>query len=268
MKLSISSTLACAAFLAASTSHAFAPASVSTTTRQGAVSSSALTATMDVEALLAKARQLKAEAAAAEDALHANRLDKVSNKNKELDGFIDKLFFADADTTSVTGVANRLKEHHWSTDRIMQIVRRLHDREVAASGKGHVVVASNDRVQQSNPQELTKVTGLIDRLMEAAELIDEEYMSVKRQSKEQKYLSHVDLDHWTVGDLAGHLKRQVGELRREHDEQFQDRLESFYEAQRKEKKHAPPKDSKKKKDDLDEYWPWEFWNMSNRQNMI
>ncbi|CAB9529772.1 expressed unknown protein [Seminavis robusta] len=48
--------------------------------------------TTDIEALLAKARQLKAEAAAAEQELHKEQLEKKQCKDSELDEFIDKLF--------------------------------------------------------------------------------------------------------------------------------------------------------------------------------
>ena len=164
------------------------------------------------------------------------------------------------------GLMDRLKKCHWSTDRLLQIVKRLHEREIVAQGKGLVAASQFDVgtmtapttatsttqghgfvARKPNPTELARVQGLIDRLMEAAELIDEEYMSIKRQQKEQQYLTHVELDHWTKGELAGHLRRQVGELRREHEEQFQERLESFYEAQRKNKKNPPANNDKNTK---------------------
>lgn len=39
--------------------------------------------------------------------------------------------------------------------------------------------------------------------------------------------------HWGGGDIAGILKAKARELGREHDEQFQKRLNSFYEAAKK-----------------------------------
>ena len=36
--------------------------------------------------------------------------------------------------------------------------------------------------------------------------------------------------HWGGGNIAGILKDKAKELGREHDEQFQKRLESFYDA--------------------------------------
>lgn len=209
---------------------------------------SKLAATMDADELLRKAAQLKAEAAAAEQALHEDLLGKKQQKNDELDGFIDKLF--PQNDESMEGLVGRLKQNHWSTDRLLLIAKRLHEREIAAQGKGHVQASLHhdhtrfESVSQGNPEELARVQGKVDKLLEAAEIIDEEFMAEKRKLKDQKYLSHVDLDHWTVGDLAGNLRRQVGELRREHEEQFQERLESFYEAQRKEKKHPKPDEKK------------------------
>ena len=160
----------------------------------------------------------------------------------ELDSCVDKLFPANDD--SMDGLVSRLKENHWSTEKLLKIAKRIHEREISAQGKGHVTASLHhdhtkfESVSEANSGELARVEGLIDKLIEAAEIIDEEYMAEKRKTKEQTYLNHNDLDHWTMGDLAGNLRRQVGELRREHEDQFQERLESFYEAQRKEKKHA------------------------------
>ena len=214
---------------------------------------------MDVEALLAKAAKLKAEAAAAEQALHTNLLEKKQGKNSELDGCIDKLF--PQNDASIDGLVKRLKENHWSTDRLMEITKRLHEREITAQGKGQVAASLHhdhtkfNKVAEENPAELARVQGLIDRLLEAADTIDEEYLAAKREKKDQTYLNHLDLDHWTMGDLAGNLRRQVGELRREHDEQFQERLESFYEAQRKEKKHPKKEVPKSDEPDYTDRWP-------------
>ena len=200
-------------------------------------SSSALTMAMDAEALLRKARQLKLEAEAAEQALHKDLLEKKQCKDSDLDDCVDFLFPANGN--SMEGLVNRLKESHWSTDKLMQITKRIHEREISAQGKGYVQASLHrdrtkfEKVSAVNREDLARVEGLIDRLIEAAEFIDEEYMAERRKSKEPKHLSHVDMDHWTVGDLAGNLRRQVGELRREHEDQFQQRLESFYEAQRK-----------------------------------
>jgi hypothetical protein len=217
---------------------AFAPYSLAKQSSGTAGTTTRLSATAEVEELLRKAAKLKAEAAAAEQELHKVQLEKKQCKDSDMDDCIDRLF--PLDDNSVSGLAKRLKESHWSTDKLMKVTRRLHEREICAQGKS-TVTASNQKVATTNPKELARVQGLIDRLIEAADVIDEEYMAEKRKSKEQKYLSHVDLDHWTMGDLAGHLRRQVGELRREHEEQFQERLESFYEAQRKNKHHTDKK---------------------------
>jgi len=197
----------------------------------------ALRAAMDAQALLQKARQLKAEAAAAEQALHKDRLEKKQGKDSNLDSCVDRLF--PTSDASVASVVKNLKECKWSTDKLMLITKRIHEREINAQGKGHVEASLGrdttkfENVSAGNEKDLARVEGLIDRLIEAAAVIDEEYMSEKRESKEQKHLSHVDLDHWTMGETAENLRGQVGELRREHEDQFQKRQESFNEAQRK-----------------------------------
>ena len=100
----------------------------------------------------------------------------------------------------IKGLANRLKEHHWSTDKLLEITKRLHEREIAAQGKGHVTASlyhdhtKFEKVTSGNLEELARVETLIDRLIDAAEVIDEEYMAEKRKAKEQKYLTHVELE--------------------------------------------------------------------------
>jgi hypothetical protein len=205
--------------------------------QQGFSPSTLSAASSDAEALMERARKLKAEAETAENELHKNLLEKKGVQNQELDNNIDKLFPQNDDT--VDGVVKRLKESHWSTDRLMQIVQRLHDREMAAQGKGRVTASLQgekthfDRVSDGNTQESERVQGLIDKLIDAADLIDEEFMKKKRSAKDAIYLNHAELEHWTVGELAKNLRGKVRELRREHEEQFQERLESFNEAQRK-----------------------------------
>ena len=201
----------------------------------------------EAEALFEKARKLKAEAEESEHELHTNLLEKKGALNQELDNNIDKLIPKNDD--SVQMVAKRLKEGHWSTDRLLQIVQRLHDREMAAQGKGQVTASVEkdrtqfDRVTKTNEEELSRVRGLIDNLIDAADLIDEEFMVKKRQAKDAIYLNHAELEHWTVGELAKNLRGKVKELRRGHSDEYQERLESFYEAQRK--KDLPPKDNSK-----------------------
>lgn len=179
-----------------------------------------------------------------------NRLNKKDIKEHDLDYRIEMLFPLNDD--SITGLVSRVKESHSSTEKLMQITARLHEREIYAQGKGHVSASLDSdsttfkTVSEENPVELARVQGLIDRLMEAAEVIDEEYMSEKRKQKDTKHLNHNDQDHWTMGELAGHLHRQVGELRREHEKQFQDRMESFNEAQRRNKTGIGKKDETKK----------------------
>mmetsp|Transcript_28852 Transcript_28852/g.44353 ORF Transcript_28852/g.44353 Transcript_28852/m.44353 type:complete len:256 (-) Transcript_28852:908-1675(-) len=206
--------------------------------------SSPATSESEAERLLRKARALAAEAAAEEQALHETLLEKKKSKDKEMDKCIDQLLPTGELATSE--IVERLKKKKWSTDKLLCIVDRLHEREVIASGFEHVEHASHHeqtkftRVAQPDEKELARVTGLIDKIVEAAEAIDEEYMEQKRTNKNLGHLSHVDMEHWTVGEVASTLKNKIREMRRGHDKQFQDRLESFYEAQRK-KDLPPPK---------------------------
>lgn len=220
--------------------HRLVPISLST--------NSANSEETDVERLLRRARELRAEAEAEERALHETLLTQKELKDQELDKCVDALFPPNEDDNgSVDALVNRMKELQYSTDKLLEIVVRLHEREIKAKGIHRVEAyfqhnshTGFERVSKVDQEELERVEGLIDRLVAAAEQIDEEYMKEKRNSKDPSYLSHVDIEHWTVGECGAILSTKIRELRREHDTQFQERLHSFYEAQRKKDLPPPP----------------------------
>jgi len=203
----------------------------------------------DAERLLRRARELKAQAEAETRALHESRLSHKQVKVQQLDKCIDKLFPLNekSDSDNVQALALRLKQLQYSTDKLLEIVTRLHEREIKAKGI-HQVEAYFDhnthtgfeRVSKQDAVELERVSGLIDLLIAAAALVDEEYLVEKRKSNNPNYRSHVEMEHWTVGECASILRGKIRELRREHEAQFQQRLHSFYEAQRKKDLPPPP----------------------------
>jgi len=86
----------------------------------------------DVERLLRRARELKAQAETDTRALHESRLSHNKRKHEQLDKCIDKLFaVGDNDTTAL---ALRLKQLQYSTDELLDIITRLHEREIKAKG--------------------------------------------------------------------------------------------------------------------------------------
>lgn len=201
----------------------------------------------EAQRLLQKARQLKAEAEAEAQALHETLLDQKQVKEKQLDKCIDALF-PPSSPNDIPALVARLKELKYSTDKLLEIIVRLHEREMKAKGIHQVEAffqhdthTGFERVScEVNEAEVERISGMIDSLIAAAEQIDEEYMAEKRKSKNPKYLSHVEIEHWTVGECAATLSGKIRELRREHEQQFQERLRSFYEAQRKKDLPPPP----------------------------
>lgn len=226
----------------------FAPVAVSS--RRAIHHSAPLFASPETEAaqrLLERARQLREEAEQEGHALHETRLTGKDLRNEKLDACIDRLFPSNAKDDSVEALVARLKNLQYSTDKLLEIVTRLYEREMNAMGIHQVEAhfeqnthTGFERVSKANKEEALRVNGLIDRLIEAAEQIDEEYLKERRTAKNARHLSHTELEHWTVGETAKILSGKIGELRREHSEQFQARLHSFYEAQRKKDLPPPP----------------------------
>lgn len=236
--------------------------------RSGRQSSLQSTTESEVEALLRKARELRAQAQQDEAQLHSTLIEKKQEHDNDTDAVIDKLFPAsdgylpklkiDADDKQkeayrqkegqiVNAIVDRLHQHQYSTDKLKDVVSRLVEREVSARGLKHVEPntlqghVAFEVVASPNDEELKRVEGLAERLVEAAKVIDEEYWKEKRVKGEDLKLHHSDVIHWTTGNLSTILKEKLGFLGREHDEQFKKRSEDYYEAARRK-----DKDEKKK----------------------
>lgn len=204
-----------------------------------------MSAISDAEALLAKARALREQAEAEEHQLHSNLIEKKNSQNVATDNIIQKLFpiheinvneKEDDDNYDKVkrALANRIDTMKLSTNMLQNVVERLHEREIAARGLEHVEPTTHHdqvkfvRVASPQEEELVRVQGLIQRLIDAAEVLDEEYL------KHEKDHHHVvDETHWSRGTLSKVLKEKAHFLGREHDEEFKKRLEEYYEAARK-----------------------------------
>lgn len=203
----------------------------------------------EVERLLRQARALKEEAEREEQALHTTLLTQKEFRDQALDKCIDALFPpSEKDTTAVETLVARLKKLQYSTDKLLEIVTRLHERELKAKGIRQVEAYFEQNTHtgfkrvpsEMNEAEAKRIHEMMDKVIEAAEQIDEEYLRERRTAKKARYLTHVEIDHWTVGESASTLRGKIRELRREHEDQFQQRLRSFYEAQRKKDLPPPP----------------------------
>lgn len=186
-----------------------------------------------------KARELREAAKASEDELHSTLIQRKSTRDDATDSIIAHLFPMD-EGDGVCALCDRLRQKHLASDTLVQVVERLNEREVAARGLEHVEhsVHQNQvtfkRVAEPNEVELNKIQGLVIRLIEAAEVLDKEFGEEKSQCN--GVITHSDHMHWGGGNIAGILTDKAKELGREHDEQFQKRLESFYEAAKR--KHS------------------------------
>mmetsp|Transcript_9261 Transcript_9261/g.11692 ORF Transcript_9261/g.11692 Transcript_9261/m.11692 type:complete len:257 (-) Transcript_9261:163-933(-) len=206
--------------------------------RHGTTIRTYMSSMTDVEKLLAKARELREQAASDEHKLHSNLIEKKNCKNAEIDNVIQKLFpvTETPSPSTIKALAKRIQDQMISSSMLKKVVERLHEREIAARGLEHVESSTQDnkvkftRVADPQQEELAKVQGLIQQLIDAAKLIDEEYL------KKGETHHHVDATHWSSGNLSKLLKEKAQYLGREHEEQFKNRLEEYYEAARKKKK--------------------------------
>lgn len=185
----------------------------------------------DAERLLRKARQLREQVQQNEKELHTTLIERKMERDTSTDNIIEYLF----ESCETRGaLCERLRSKRLASDQLVTVVERLHEREIAARGLEHVEPQHQEssvtfkRVSSPDEAELEKIVGLIDRLIEAAEVLDKEFIEHKQGSHEA--ITHADMIHWGAGNAAGILKDKSKQLGREFDEQFLQRLESFHEA--------------------------------------
>lgn len=216
---------------ACAVARSFAPPILTpTATAQSHSKLHATTAQSDAERLLQKARALREAAKTSEDELHSTLIQKKSTRDAATDSIIAHIFPVGVDD-GTCALCDRLRQKHLASDMLVQVVERLNEREVAARGVEHVehhVDSTFKRVAEPNEAELNKIQGLVTRLIEAAEVLDKEF--VEQKSECNGVITHSDMMHWGGGNTAGILTDKANELGREHDEQFQKRQESYYEA--------------------------------------
>lgn len=201
---------------------------------QGTTALSAVAAgESEAERLLRKAKELRAQAEAAEHQVHASLTKKRQDKNAATDQLVDQLFFANSGVL----LADRLRQKRLSIDTLETIVDRLDEREVIAEGKEHVQAkigqdqTNFERVVSRDEAELQRLDGLIDKLIETVKVLDKDFLEEK-QRKGETYVTHTEDQHWGGGKQAERLTNRIHEVRREREEQFQERMKEFNEAQR------------------------------------
>lgn len=149
----------------------------------------------EAERLLRKVKELRQQVKAGEDELHTTLIARKKTLDTATDSNIAHLFpttVVDGDGDDDGGVCalcDRLRQKRLASDVLVRIVERLHEREVAARGLEHVApsmdrddrVTNFVRVSQPNEVELGKIQGLVDRLIEAAEVLDREFIEQKSE---------------------------------------------------------------------------------------
>lgn len=197
----------------------------------------------EAQEMLRKARELRQLAEEEENNLHKTLVTKKQEQDIQTDGVINELFPVNLPQgqAGVWKVAETLEHKRFSAPCLERVVERLHEREIAAKGLEHVEPSLHhphvkfERVADVNEEELRRVQGLIQLLIDAAAVLDEKVL--KERHEKGTATHHVDSTHWCSGELSKRLAEKAHFLGREHEEQFKSRLEEFYEAARK-KKHG------------------------------
>lgn len=173
---------------------AFAPAFAPPTLRAAVHPSASLVAPLrattetEAERLLRKARELRESVKESEDELHSTLIQRKKARDDSSDSLIRGLFPGSDD--GVGALCDRLRRKRLASDALVRIVERLHEREVAARGLEHVEPSVHhdrvtfERVAQPDEAELGRIRGLIDRLIEAAEVLDREFINGKSKRGE------------------------------------------------------------------------------------
>jgi len=204
---------------------------------QRARSASVLSSTKesDIEKLLRKARELRAEAEASEKEVHHTLITKKKIGDAETDRIIDNLF--PSSSGSLDELVERLRGKRLSADTLKKVVTRLYGRECAAKGLEHVTASVRlnkevefTRVKENKDEvEAARIVGLISQLIAGVAVLDDEFLKGE-QAKGQKFNSDIENNHWNAGNCAKTLSTQVREMRREQSEQFKKRQEEYTES--------------------------------------
>lgn len=202
----------------------------------------------EVEQLLEMARKLRAEAEQQEQQVHAEFTEKKAKTNTRLDGLIDYIF-------SGYDVVEQLRKKKLSINTLELIVDRLDERHAAAMGQERIEATSLHcegdpmgegvvqyaRVRDERDDNTAVYIGaLIECLIESVSVLDND-MAKKKGGVSYLWssMTHTESSHWGGGHGARDLRQRLQGKRRERDEQFLERQEEFYEAQRIYKKNPP-----------------------------
>jgi phage shock protein A len=203
---------------------------------------------MEAERLLRMAKKLRQQAEQAEQAIHKDLYKKKVAEDEQLDHWIQYLLEEGGSRRSrkqqIQHTVNRLHDKCPCMDTLEHMIDRLHERQLIARGQEHVEAhfskhdnrAEFERISHAkNEEEAERLVGLIRDLISAVEILDQEF----QLENYGKPISHTDEQHWGGDHKAQQLNNRWHEIRREHEEQFLKRQESYVEAQRIKKDNKP-----------------------------
>jgi hypothetical protein len=194
----------------------------------------------EAERFLRMAHKLREQAEQEEQQVHTQLHAKKTAEDQQLDHWIKELLgHSKGDAATV----DRLHEKLPSMETLERVVDRLHERHLIACGQEHVQAeistldAAFERVTYTkDEEEADRLNGLVESLLAAVQVLDEELQREKKGAP----IAHAESQHWGGDKKAQQLNNRWRELRREHEEQFLIRQESFVEAQRRKKDTKPP----------------------------
>ena len=181
-----------------------------------------------------KAKALRLEANNAEQALRSITQQRVETKRADADSMIDMLLDLEQKSSSTTVNNNniptaqtlslRIKDNRlYSATKLQKIVERLHERETAmimgpegylsktdasivdGKGDGGFQIGDENNSIEYKKEEVNRISGLLDNILEAVQLIDDEKLS----------------------NLASALRVRVTDLRQSRDALVQRRVNSL-----------------------------------------
>ena len=187
----------------------------------------------EVEKLLRMARELRAQAEESEKQVHEQLEDKRADKEVRLGGLLNFLFYDGTKGKDVGGpdtainnrsvVVEKLMEKNPSRATLEQFVDWLDDRRGLALGYEHVEQKEDGTYAnvkgREDRAEADRMFALTETLLDALEVIDSNPQKKKNDG------------HLGGGDNATSLRQRLRAKRRENDEQYLERQQSFVEAQ-------------------------------------
>lgn len=196
----------------------------------------------EVERLLRKARELREQAARAEQQVHTDLVSKRQEQEIQMDGMIEYLFPTETGPSTGDGVVNRLKAKKVSKETLEKIFDRLDDRLMVAEGQEHVCATTSgdafERVKKPRDEkQIECIQRRIEVLLGAVEVLDQEFRNAHASTVtgSQDFglyaVTATEHTHWGGGQLRHDLESRLKEKQRERHGQYQKRQQELRDAQ-------------------------------------